>query len=119
MICVAIARTRHRMVLAEHQAMSQRGAKLVELRVDWLSRAPDVARLLKDRPTPTIVTCRRREDGGKWTGTEDERRTVLRTAIISGADYVDLEMDIAKSIPRYGKTQRIISHHDFQTTPDK
>jgi 3-dehydroquinate dehydratase/shikimate dehydrogenase len=43
---------------------------------------------------------------------------VLRTAIVSGADYVDLEDDIAKSVPRYGKTKRIISHHDFQQTPD-
>jgi 3-dehydroquinate dehydratase/shikimate dehydrogenase len=43
---------------------------------------------------------------------------VLRTAIISGADYVDLEDDIAKSIPRYGKTKRIVSHHDSEKTPD-
>ena len=106
------------MVLAEHQVLAQRGAQLVELRVDWLARAPDVPRLLKNRPTPVVVTCRRREDGGKWTGTEDARRMVLRTAIISGADYVDLEDDIAKSIPRYGKTKRIVSHHDFNTTPD-
>ncbi len=118
MICVSIARTRHKMVMAEHAALAQRGAKLVELRVDWLSKAPDVPRLLKDRPTPVVVTCRRREDGGKWTGTEEERQTVLRTAIISGAEYVDIESDIAKSIPRYGKTKRIISHHDFESTPD-
>lgn len=118
MICVSIARTRHKMVMAEHQALAQRGAKLVELRVDWIARAPDVPRLLKDRPTPVVVTCRRREDGGKWAGSEAERQTVLRTAIISGADYVDLEDDIAKSVPRYGKTKRIISHHDFKTTPD-
>ncbi|MBC8117866.1 MAG: shikimate dehydrogenase [Candidatus Saccharimonas sp.] len=118
MICVSIARTRHKMVLAEHQALAQRGAQLVELRVDWLSRAPDIPRLLKDRPTPVVVTCRRREDGGKWNGSEDERRMVLRTAIVSGADYVDLEDNIARSIPRYGKTKRIVSHHDFNTTPD-
>ncbi len=118
MICVSIARTRHKMILAEHQALAQRGAQLVELRVDWIARAPDIPRLLKDRPTPVIVTCRRKEDGGKWIGSEDERRMVLRTAIISGADYVDLEDDIAKSIPRYGKTRRIVSHHDFDSTPD-
>ncbi len=118
MICVAIARTRHRMMIAEHQALAERGAQLVELRIDWLSREPDVTRLLKDRPTPVIVTCRRPEDGGKWRGTEDERRRVLRTAIIAGADYVDLEDNIAKSIPRYGKTKRIVSHHDFSGTPD-
>ena len=118
MICVAIARTRHRMMMAEHQALAERGAELVELRIDWLSREPDVPRLLKDRPTPVIVTCRRAQDGGKWRGSEDARIRLLRTAIVSGVEYIDLEDDIAKSIPRYGNTKRIISHHDFEGTPD-
>lgn len=118
MICVSIARTRHRMMIAEHQALAQRGAKLVELRVDWLARDPDVPRLLKDRPTPVILTCRRANDGGKWRGSEEERIRLLRTAIVSGVEYVDIESDIAKSIPRYGKTKRIVSHHDFDGTPD-
>lgn len=118
MICVSIARTRHRMMIAEHHALAERGAQLVELRVDWLSRDPDVPRLLKDRPTPVVVTCRRAQDGGKWRGTEEARIRLLRTAIVSGADYVDLEDDIASSIPRYGKTKRIVSHHNFNGTPD-
>jgi 3-dehydroquinate dehydratase/shikimate dehydrogenase len=118
MICVSIARTRHRMMMAEHKALAERGAKLVELRIDWLARDPDVPRLLKDRPTPVIVTCRRAQDGGKWRGTEEERQRLLRTAIVSGVDYIDLEDDIAKSIPRYGKTKRIVSHHDFNGTPE-
>ena len=118
MICVSIARTRHRMMIAEHQALAQRGAKLVELRIDWLSRDPDVPRLLKDRPTPVIVTCRRAQDGGKWRGSEEERVRLLRTAIVSGVEFVDLEDDIAKSIPRYGKTKRIVSHHDYDGTPE-
>ena len=74
MICVSIARTRHKMVLAEHQTLARQGVPLVELRLDWLSKSPDVARLIKDRPTPVVVTCRRREDGGQWAGTEEERR---------------------------------------------
>jgi 3-dehydroquinate dehydratase/shikimate dehydrogenase len=106
------------MMIAEHQALAERGARLVELRIDWLTRAPDVPRLLKDRPTPVVVTCRRAQDGGRWRGSEEERIRLLRTAIISGADYVDLEDDIAKSIPRYGKTKRIVSHHNFQGTPE-
>ena len=32
--------------------------------------------------------------------------------------YVDLEHDIANAIPRYGKTKRIISYHNFQETPE-
>ena len=118
MICVSIGRTRHKMVLAEHRALAQRGAELVELRLDWLSHMPDVCRLLADRPTPAVVTCRRRSDKGRWSGSEDQRQTVLRAAIVAGAEYVDIEDDIARAIPRYGKTQRIVSHHNFDETPD-
>ena len=118
MICVSIGRTRHKMVLAEHRALAQRGAELVELRLDWLSHTPDVGRLLADRPTPAVVTCRRRSDKGRWNGSEDQRQTVLRAAIVAGAEYVDIEDDIARAIPRYGKTQRIVSHHNFDETPD-
>jgi 3-dehydroquinate dehydratase/shikimate dehydrogenase len=118
MICVTIARPRHKMVAAEHRALAERGAKLVEVRLDYLERSPDLNRLLKFRPTPVIVTCRRPIDGGKWTRSEDERLTLLRSAIVGGADYVDLELDVIDKVPRYGKTQRIVSYHDFEKTPD-
>lgn len=118
MICVSIARTRHKMVTAEHQALAQRGAQLVELRLDWLQRAPDLGRLLQGRPTPTIITCRRPVDGGRWAGGEEQRQMLLRSAIVAGVEYVDLEADIAQKIRRYGKTKRIVSHHDFVQTPD-
>ena len=118
MICVTIGRTRHRMIVAEHAALVQRGAQLVELRLDWISRPPDLNKLLNHRPGPVVVTCRRPEDGGRWKETEDARRMLLRQAIVMGAEYVDLEAEIAQTIPRYGKTRRIISHHDFERTPD-
>ncbi|MEX0703944.1 MAG: shikimate dehydrogenase [Planctomycetales bacterium] len=117
MIAVSIGRTRHKMVLAEHRALADRGAELVELRLDWLARQPDLSRLLKERPTPVIATCRRQIDRGRWRGSEPQRETLLREAIVAGAEYVDLEGDIAGHIPRYGKTQRIVSHHDFDETP--
>jgi len=118
MICVSIGRTRHKMVLAEHRALAERGAQLVELRLDWLSHMPDVSRLMAERPTPVVITCRRSSDKGRWSRSEDQRQTVLRAAIVDGAEYVDIEDDIAKSIPRYGETRRIISHHNFDETPD-
>ena len=118
MICVSIGRTRHKMVLAEHRALAERGAELVELRLDWLSHSPDVSRLMAERPTPVVITCRRRSDKGRWSGSEDQRQTVLRSAVVEGAEYVDIEDDIAKAIPRYGETRRIISHHNFDETPD-
>ena len=90
----------------------------MELRLDCLQRTVQVKRLLAERPCPVIATCRRKQDGGHWERTEEERLTVLRTAIAEGVDYVDLEDDIAESIPRFGSTRRIISFHDFKRTPD-
>ncbi len=106
------------MMTAEHQALAQRGAELVELRLDWLSKTPDLPRLLAERPTPVVVTCRRPVDGGRSKMTEDQRQSLLRQAIVAGAEYVDLEDDIATKIRRYGKTKRIVSFHDFSGTPD-
>jgi 3-dehydroquinate dehydratase / shikimate dehydrogenase len=117
MICVSLGRTRHKMIVLEHRALAERGAELVELRLDWLSQLPDLRRLIDNRPTPVIITCRRRDDGGRWRGSEEQRLTILRSAIVAGVDYVDLEEDIAKSIPRYGATKRIVSYHNFDETP--
>lgn len=118
MICVSIGRTRHKMVVAEHKALAERGAELVEFRADWLSRIPDMGRLIKDRPTPIVFTCRRLADRGRFRGNEDQRMALLRTAIVAEVDYVDLEEDIAAKIPRFGSTKRIISYHNFDETPD-
>ena len=117
MICVSIGRSRHKMVVAEHAALAERGAELVELRLDWLRTPPDLKKLLTERPTPVVVTVRRPADRGRWSGTEDKRLALLREAIVAEVDYVDLELDIAKSIPRYGTTKRIVSYHNFDETP--
>ena len=118
MICVSIGRSRWKMVVREHQALADKGAELVELRLDWISSVPDLNVLIANRPTPVVITCRRAEDRGRWRGSEEQRQTLLRAAIVAGVEYVDLEEDIAKSIPRYGKTKRIISYHNFDETPD-
>jgi len=117
MICVSIGRGRHRHMIAEHKHLVDNGVRLVELRLDYVQGEVNVRRLLKDRPCPVIVTCRRKSDGGRWEHSEEARLTLLRTAIVEGADYVDLEDDVAAAVPRYGATKRIVSHHDFQKTP--
>ena len=119
MICVCIGRGRHKMTIAEHRHLAEQGVKLVELRTDYIRSRLDIKRLLADRPCPCIITCRREEDGGQWSGTEEARITTLRTAIVEGADYVDLEEDIAADIPRFGPTKRLISYHNFRETPDE
>lgn len=100
MICVSIARGRHKQTIAEHRHLVDKGVQLVELRLDYIRRAVDLKRLIQNRPGPIIATCRRREDGGMWEGSETQRLMLLRSAIVEGADYVDLEMDVAAQVPR-------------------
>jgi 3-dehydroquinate dehydratase/shikimate dehydrogenase len=119
MICTSIGRGRHRHMIAEHRHLVETGAKLVELRLDWINGDVNLKRLLTDRPCPVIVACRREAEGGKWSGGEPQRLMLLRSAIAEGVDYIDLEEDVAASIPRFGKTKRIISYHNFRKTPDE
>src|SRR5262245_15643235 len=114
MICVSIGRSRHKHMLAEHRHLVEQWAKLVELRLDYISSRVNIQRLLKERPCPTIVTVRREQDGGKYTGTEEARQMMLHEAVANGVEYVDLEEDVAAQIPRFGKTKRIISFHSFR-----
>ncbi len=120
MLCVAIGRSRHKHMVAEHRHLAEQGAKMVELRLDYLASRVNMARLLAERPPDcqVIITARRKEDGGKWTGSEETRQLLLREAIAEGVDYVDLEEDIAGLIPRFGKSKRIISYHNFRKTPE-
>lgn len=117
MICVSIAFPTHRQLSMEHQALAEKGARLVELRLDHLQAEPVIDLLLKDRPTPVIVTCRRAEDGGMWYLTEERRHHFLVQAMEAGAEYVDLEDGVAAEIPRTGTSKRIVSWHNFVETP--
>lgn len=117
MICVSIGRGRHKQILAEHAQLVEDGAELVELRLDYIRTPVNLKRLTGDRPGPVVITCRRRDDGGMWSGTEEARQVLLRSAIASGVEYVDIEEDLASVIPRFGDTKRIVSYHNFRETP--
>jgi 3-dehydroquinate dehydratase/shikimate dehydrogenase len=119
MICVVIGRSRHKMMLIEVQEAAKRGAKLVELRLDYLARTPDLKRLLTDKPPDCelIATVRRPEDGGRWNSTEEARRMLLRQAVVAGFDWVDIETDVADEIRRYKSVKRIVSYHNLHEVP--
>src|SRR5687767_2847394 len=87
-ICVAIAAP----TMAELRERRDRvtDADLVELRVDSVSD-PSAAGALAGRRTPVIVTCRARWEGGGFSGSEEERKRLLRDAHELGAEYIDIE----------------------------
>src|SRR5205823_4995648 len=87
-------------------------------RLDFLAKAIDFKRLTPYKKCPWVATLRRPSDGGRFAGTEPERQVVLRQAIASGVfEWVDLETDVANSVPRFGPVKRIVSYHNLQETP--
>lgn len=107
MICITVAPTSR--TLAKVDILNaMRYADIVEVALDHLVKEPDVKDLLEGWEKPIIISCRRKEDGGQWDGSESDRMTLLRQAIVAGPAYIELDLDIASRIPRFGKTQRVI-----------
>jgi 3-dehydroquinate dehydratase/shikimate dehydrogenase len=97
MICISINQESRRLALA--------------------GKAPELGELLAHKPKPVIMACRRPQDGGFWDGSEEERLAILRQSIISKADYVEIELDVADDIRRFPPAQRVISYTNLQETP--
>jgi 3-dehydroquinate dehydratase/shikimate dehydrogenase len=66
---------------------------MAELRLD-LSPDLDPETLVRDLGRRCLVTCRRREEGGAWAGTEAERLERLLLAVAGRPAWVDLEWDL-------------------------
>ena len=119
MICVPIAepnveRARQVLLLAASRA------DLVEVRVDQLDQLPDaaaLAALLRDRPCPMIITCRPAALGGRHDWPDPVRLKTLQAAIELGADYIDVEAELAGGLQRRSSTRIIVSYHNFTSTP--
>jgi 3-dehydroquinate dehydratase/shikimate dehydrogenase len=105
------------MLQIEIQEAAKRGAQMIELRLDFLAKAPDFKRMLAAKPCEMVATVRRPVDGGRWPGSEDERLLLLRQAIVGGFDWIDLETDVAEKIRRYKDVKRIVSYHNLREVP--
>jgi 3-dehydroquinate dehydratase/shikimate dehydrogenase len=93
-------------------------ADMVELRLDSV-KDPSAAAALAGRRKPVVVTCRPVSHGGYFTGSEEERRSILSEALALGAEYVDLEWNgpCADLMERTGGRRVVLSHHDFNGVP--
>ena len=90
---------------------------LVELRMDGV-RDLDVAGALEGRARPVVVTCRARWEGGRFEGSEEERKAILTRALVLGAEFVDVEwragfQDLIAADP----ARVVVSHHVFDGVP--
>jgi 3-dehydroquinate dehydratase/shikimate dehydrogenase len=122
MLCVPITATTTEEFLMDMKAASEL-ADIIELRLDYINniKVPDIETLIKAKARPVIATCRPKREGGRFTGSEDKRVALLERATDSGAEYVDIEHDVERSlINKFRKkagTKIIVSYHNFSETP--
>jgi 3-dehydroquinate dehydratase-1 len=101
----------------ECMSMARKEA-FVEFRFDLLSLSLEQVKEVVSAANSCIATCR--------PGNMDDRQRlkILKTAIRSGADYVDIEVESDKAflneiilIARTLETAIIVSYHNFEGTP--
>lgn len=116
MICVSIAQTSHRFAFVDIlNAAGQ--CDMIELRLDRFDKTPSIKELVNFCPKPLLVSCRRRSEGGDWAGPEPARLALLRQAILDQVPYVEIELDVASEIRRYGATKRVIAYTNTSAVP--
>ena len=103
---------------------SATAADMVELRLDGVADL-DVARAVKERRHPVVVTCRPEWEGGRFKGSEEERLGILARALADGAEYVDAEwaalhgshQPAFTDLVRRNAARIVLSSHDFEGVP--
>ncbi|HET7104691.1 MAG TPA: shikimate dehydrogenase [Terracidiphilus sp.] len=126
-LCVAIqARSPAELLARAEQAIQD--CNFIELRVDSLPKPDAVLPRLKDflahnRHITAIATCRRKQNGGGFTGTLSAELEILAKAALAGCQIVDLEVESAESARRAqldklreAGASLLISYHDFTRT---
>lgn len=128
MICIPIVA----MTTDDAVAQMERAALLadvLELRIDQI-RDVDLEQLLNGKQTGTriLVTNRRKDEGGAFSGSERERLALMKDTIAFGVDYADIEASTERYLigelqsqieKHHNRTKLIISSHDFGGTPSE
>lgn len=115
MICISVTPESRQLAKVDiYNAANQ--CDLVEVCLDRLHKEPDVKDMISGCKKPVLISCRQAEEGGKFEGTDEERMGLLRQAILAEPAYIEMDPVTAQKIPRFGKTQRVISFAS-QTRP--
>ncbi|HEX9883402.1 MAG TPA: type I 3-dehydroquinate dehydratase, partial [Desulfobaccales bacterium] len=120
-ICVPVVEAAVHRARSKYLRAARKGL-WAEIRLDYLEQ-PDLQRLFRTHPGPVIATNRLAGQGGRWQGSEEERRRLLLEAMDLGADFLDVELAADAAWrqdlwSRRGQAKIILSWHDFAGTPE-
>ncbi|KAI4303538.1 hypothetical protein MLD38_039151 [Melastoma candidum] len=126
LICAPVMAESVDQMLGQIRTAKGQGADLVEIRIDFLknfSPKQDLEVLIKQSSLPTLITYRPKWEGGEYDGDEGKRQEALRLAVELGADYIDVELQVAPEFVNSIKgrnserTKIIIFSHNYKKTP--
>ncbi len=115
MICVSITGKDTPTALADMKAAAG-FCDLMEIRLDYI-QSPDLVAILAQKPCPLIATNRVPDEGGRWTGSSEDRVELLSRAAQLGFDFVDVELGWESRLQQRGNARLIVSYHNFEETP--
>jgi shikimate dehydrogenase/3-dehydroquinate dehydratase type I len=113
MICASIVEMDPQAAIRAAIEACDRGANLVEIRFDVMPRLPHDLSPFSELPITSIATLRTREQGGSFSGSEEERLNFFQSAV-DHFDLVDVELgsEILSGIE--GRAEVICSFHRFE-----
>lgn len=126
-ICIALGLPDVATLLAHARREAEAGETFLEFRLDFLDQprkgADAIQTFLKEFPYSIVIaTCRRHQNHGKFNGSVEEQLAVLDLAVRNGAQAIDVEIETAEiaqdRLNQFrGRTQIIVSYHNFEATP--
>jgi 3-dehydroquinate dehydratase/shikimate dehydrogenase len=127
-ICAVVAApTAAQMLRALKQALRQ--SHTAEVRLDWLRNDREIEHFIRGirvrgKRACLIATLRRRQGGGRYTGSVGKQLAFLEEAARAGCAWCDLEVESAARVDhtairalRGAGARVMISFHDFRRTP--
>ena len=126
-ICIALGLPDVPTLLDHARREAEAGETFLEFRLDFLNNpakgAEAITGFLEQFPDCIIIaTCRRHQNHGKFNGSIEEQLVVLDLAVRCGAHAIDVEIETAEVAQERlnqfrGRTQVIVSYHNFEATP--
>ncbi|XP_028800195.1 bifunctional 3-dehydroquinate dehydratase/shikimate dehydrogenase, chloroplastic-like [Neltuma alba] len=126
LLCIPLVGTTVDQMFVDMRRAKEIGSDIVEIRLDCLGSSDplsDLQTLIKQSPLPTLVTYRPIWEGGQYEGDETKRQNALRLAMEFGADYIDVELQVAHDFissingKKPDNFKVIVSSHNFHDTP--
>ena len=101
-------------------------SEYAEIRLDFVKPAdvPDVLDSIKEKLSRCVCTLRPKNEGGKFSGSEKERISILKLITEYNPFLLDIEFNTLKKnqkLRQYlkkSKTNILVSWHNFKKTPD-